>query len=62
MNTQSPKKSGHALPVLLLVVGMIVLVLVTQRAIFGATAGFVAGLWVSVMDVVFRLVASVFGG
>lgn len=53
---------GHALPVLALVVGVIVLVLLTQRAIAGAVARFIAGIWVSAMELVFGLIGGLAGG
>lgn len=56
------RKSGHALPVLALGVGVIVLLLMTQHAISGAVARFIGGLWVSVLDVVLRLTVGIFGG
>jgi hypothetical protein len=56
------KRNGHLLPVLALVAGVIVLVLLTQRAIASAVAGFVAGIWVSAMELVFGLFGGLFGG
>lgn len=58
----SPKQSGHALPIAALVIGVVVLVLLTQRAIAAAVAHFVAGVWVSAMAMVFGLLGGLAGG
>jgi hypothetical protein len=56
------KRRGHLLPALALIAGAIVLVLLTQRAIAAAVAGFVAGVWVSAMELVFGLLGGLAGG
>lgn len=54
-------KTGSALPFVLLIGAVVAIVLLTQQAIAGALARWLAGLWVSIMDLVLRLIAAVFG-
>lgn len=54
-------KAGSLLLLLGVLVLAIVAVLATQHAVAAGVGRFVANLWVSVFDVVLRLIAAIFG-
>ena len=56
------QKRGSFFSVLLFAAVALVVVLVTQQALAASIGRFVAQLWVSVLDVVLRLIGAVFGG
>lgn len=54
-------KPASVLPFVLGLGAIVAIVLMTQQALAGALARWLAGLWVSIMDLVLRLIAAVFG-
>lgn len=62
-NAKPQRARRGSLPIaLVLIVLALVVALITQHAVAAQVGRFVAWLWVSVMDVVMRLVGAVFGG
>ncbi len=54
-------RRGSVLPFALVVGVVVALVLMMQNALAGGLARWLAGLWVSIMDLIVRLIAAVFG-
>lgn len=58
----NPRSRPRLLGVLLVLVAAVALAAFTQRAATARAGELIAGLWVSAMSVVVRLIAALFGG